>query len=87
MTQRAIWPVVTPARAAWLARLEREGIVNGRPRGATGFHCMRLGWSTWVFIKVADGPLSWENVRNIGETITDRGREALAAWRREHGET
>jgi hypothetical protein len=87
VSRRTIWPQVTPARAAWLTRLEREGVVDGRPRGRTGFDCMQLGWSTWVYVKEGDGPIAWDNVRNIGEAITPAGRHALAAWRLEHGET
>ena len=69
MSRRTIWPDLTPGRRAWLERLEREGVVDGRGKGPIGFQCMRLGWTQWVR-GATDG-------RFFGEALTDAGREVL----------
>lgn len=45
-----------------------------QPRAQTGYHCMRLGWTEWVYDKAG---------KVVGERLTPAGRAVLASFRGE----
>ena len=61
---------MTIARCARLTVLLRDPFAP-RHRGPAAYHCMRLGWTEWV----------WKDGRAIGETVTQAGQLALARYR------
>jgi hypothetical protein len=81
----------TPARHQWLARLNREPLVQRRG-SVVGFQCMRLGWTQWLYVldeeprKHTTDPLGaiprW---RVVGETLTPAGVRMLNVWTKQHG--
>jgi hypothetical protein len=90
MSARQWRPVLTPARGRWLRTLAREGVAK-RGRGRTGFECMQLRWTTWLY-RLPSGsvvtyaeidqlkketPEIWTDAVNIGEVLTEEGRRVL----------
>lgn len=80
---------LTPGRRRWLERLNEEGMIERRPRGNVGYHCMHLGWTEWVFEdkkgrrmvkKEAIERYGYGNmsaVKIVGEAITEAGLAKL----------
>ena len=81
---------MTPHRARWLRQL-LEGPAN-RAKSRIGYDCMVLGWTRWAYRDKRRGDIinhaearsryggKWfDEVDRAGETITQYGREALAA--------
>jgi len=62
----------TPARRAWLERLEGSPAIRTE-QGLTAFHCMRLGWTEY---RKREPNELWPR-----EQLTAEGRRILAEWR------
>jgi len=86
-------PTLTPGRIAWLEVLS-HGPTDRRGRGPVGYHCMQLGWTTWHYVDRETGhPISeaearerwgfrwWDEVRMVGERLTDAGWTVLRQHR------
>jgi hypothetical protein len=87
LTSQVLHPLLTPARRTWLESLAALGIAT-RGRGRTGFNCMQIGWTKWVWVDTKTGAqLTADEVRErghrdvkiIGEELTDAGRAILKA--------
>ena len=86
-------PVLTEKRRQWLEKLQRHTVASYAGKGPVRFHCMRMGWTQWAYRDNATGevmtseearkrygvPRWWDHVTNIGEMLTDAGRDVLAA--------
>jgi hypothetical protein len=86
VTSQVIHPRLTPVRRAWLESLATLGVAT-RGRGRTGYDCMQLGWTKWIWVDRETGArLTADEVRErgyrdieiIGEELTDAGRAVLA---------
>lgn len=78
MSQGMIWPNLTPARRAWLERLEAQRVCDGRVKGRTGYDCMQLGWTQWVR-GVKDGRYFGEALTDAGHRVLEEARAALSS--------
>lgn len=77
MTRPRLFATRTPARQAWLERLEHSPAVR-TASGQTAFHCMRLGWTEYRKRELID---LWPK-----EQLTAEGRRVLAQWRADDAE-
>lgn len=85
-----ILPRLTPSREKFLRELIEMGVGEPPVKGTARNHLLKLGWIDGVYElrgrqvvarrfneEFADVPDRWQNVKFVGVTITDAGREAL----------
>lgn len=74
MRMRQPVPRWTAARHTWLRLVARGVDAHRRGKGRTGFDCMRLGWTAWLW--------NHDGTKVLGEVLTREGRRILRRWNR-----